>query len=341
MKKYILPETANFYKANLHCHTTYSDGRKTPSEIKQRYKELGYSIVAYTDHDIMVPHPELCDESFLALNGFECEVDEAQVNENGYRKCCHICMIAIDPDNVVQPCWNRERYVWGNARLHRDEVKFDESEPDYIREFGSKGVSDIMTRCREKGFFVTYNHPSWSLEDFGDYMGYTGMHAMEIFNGGCIAAGYDDYNPRVYDDMLRGGKKIYAIGADDNHNGHGDSSRHSDSGWAWTVIAAESLDYRAVTSALLRGEFYASEGPQINALWYEDGKLFVRCSEADKICCTYKTRKAEIALAEGGELLTGASFNFPKERCFARITVTDAQGRHACTNAIFFEDLEA
>ena len=75
MKKYLLPETGNFYKANLHCHTTYSDGRKTPEQVKERYKELGYSIVAYTDHDILVPHPELNDESFLALNGFEAEVN--------------------------------------------------------------------------------------------------------------------------------------------------------------------------------------------------------------------------------------------------------------------------
>ena len=52
MKKYLLPETGNFYKANLHCHTTYSDGRKTPEQVKARYKGLGYSIVAYTDHDI-------------------------------------------------------------------------------------------------------------------------------------------------------------------------------------------------------------------------------------------------------------------------------------------------
>ena len=30
MKKFLLPENGNFYKANLHCHTTISDGRLTP-----------------------------------------------------------------------------------------------------------------------------------------------------------------------------------------------------------------------------------------------------------------------------------------------------------------------
>ena len=76
MKKYLLPNDCNIYKANLHCHTTLSDGRFTPEEIKERYMEKGYSVVAYTDHDILIPHDELNDENFLALNGFEVEIDD-------------------------------------------------------------------------------------------------------------------------------------------------------------------------------------------------------------------------------------------------------------------------
>ncbi len=33
MKKYLLPEGGSFYKANLHCHSTYSDGEYSPAEI--------------------------------------------------------------------------------------------------------------------------------------------------------------------------------------------------------------------------------------------------------------------------------------------------------------------
>lgn len=49
MKKYLLPENMNFYKANLHCHTTFSDAKKTPEQVKDIYKELGYSVLAVTD----------------------------------------------------------------------------------------------------------------------------------------------------------------------------------------------------------------------------------------------------------------------------------------------------
>ena len=336
MKKFLLPEGGSFYKANLHTHTNNSDGKKSPEEIKEIYKNLGYSVVAYTDHDILLDRKDLCDDNFLALNGYEAEVNARDVD-----KCCHICFIALEPDNLVQPCWHRSRYLFANAPKFRDQIKFDESEPDYEREYGSEGISDLMTKTRNKGFFVTYNHPSWSLEDYRDYMNYEGMHAFEMFNGSCICSGYQDYNPRVYDDMLFGGKRIYCIGADDNHNFGAEGTRHFDSGLAWTMIKADKLDYRTITKALEDGHFYASEGPEIHELWYEDGKVHVKCSEADKIVCNFGTRKARSAYAENGVLLTEAEFEMPEWKFhYLRITVTDKTGKHACTNAYFEDELK-
>ena len=39
MKKYLLPENCNFYKANLHSHTNWSDGYISPEEMKKVYKD--------------------------------------------------------------------------------------------------------------------------------------------------------------------------------------------------------------------------------------------------------------------------------------------------------------
>ena len=33
MRHHLLPDSVRFYKANLHCHTTISDGALTPAEI--------------------------------------------------------------------------------------------------------------------------------------------------------------------------------------------------------------------------------------------------------------------------------------------------------------------
>ena len=340
MKKYLISENGNFYKANLHCHTNYSDGKLSPAEVKELYKKLGYSIVAYTDHDILIPHDDLTDGEFLALHGFEMEVNEPKKADFPSIRTCHMCFIGIDPENITQPMWHRELYLFGNAPKYRDIVKRDDSEPDYVREYSHKGISEMMRIGREKGFFVTYNHPTWSLENYSNYMGYHGMHAMEMFNGDCIAAGYNDRNDHAYDDILRGGERIYCIGADDNHNHGNPASRRYDSGWAWTVIKAEDLDYRTVTRALEDGNFYASEGPEIYALWYEDGKVHIECSDADSIVLTADIRFTYPVFAEGEGCVNSADLVVDQRCSWFRITVTDKKGRRACTNAYFLDELK-
>ena len=71
MRKYLLPESGQFYKANLHCHSNISDGILSVEKLKEIYKTQGYSVLAYTDHNVFLPHHDLTDESFLTLSGFE------------------------------------------------------------------------------------------------------------------------------------------------------------------------------------------------------------------------------------------------------------------------------
>ncbi len=295
----------------------------------------GYSIIAYIDHDIFIPHNELSDDNFLALNGFEMEITE-EGKPWPEAKCCHICYIALDKEKFVQPMWN-EKYLFGNAPKYKHLVKYDGNEELYIRKYNGEAISEMMKIGRDKGFFVTYNHPAWSKESYPEYINYSGMNAMEMFNGGCISEGYEDYNPRVYDDILASGKRIYCIGADDNHNAFEVSSCHCDSGLAFTVIKADNLEYETITKALADGNFYCSDGPSIYELWVEDDKIHIECSEAYRIICTYKVRNAGIAYQEEGEKLTSATFDFKKEQGYARITVIDKDGKRACTNAYFID----
>ena len=48
MKKNLLTPSMGYYRANLHCHSTVSDGKKTPEELKEFYRSHGYSAVAFT-----------------------------------------------------------------------------------------------------------------------------------------------------------------------------------------------------------------------------------------------------------------------------------------------------
>jgi len=335
MRKYLLPNNKNAYKANLHTHTTISDGKCTPEEVKEIYKAHGYSVVAFTDHDVFIPHNELTDAEFLALNGYEMEVNQTELSPLAKcRKTSHMCLVARKPDMSTPVCWHRTKYLFSNAVNYRDKINFDPSLPDYERVYSAEGISNMMRLGAENGFFVSYNHPTWSCEDYSDYIGFNNMHAMEIVNNCCLMEGYPEHNERVYDDMLRAGKRIFCTATDDCH------TIPSMCG-AYIVLLADKLEYETVTDALMRGDFYSSEAPEIRELYIEDGVVTVKTSEAAEIRFSTGIRKAKLFSAGEGETLTEASYELPSgpDVYYFRITVTDKCGRCAYTNAYFTDEL--
>lgn len=340
MKKYLLPKDGTFYKANLHCHSTVSTGRLTPEEIKKAYMDKGYSIIAYTDHNVLIDRQHLTDDSFIALNGYEMEIKEQTPKAFASPKNCHMCLIALKPDNLTTVCHHRSnKYIFANALNYVDCIKFDESAPDFERHYTPECISEMMKMGRDNGFFVTYNHPGWSMETYEQYSKYENMHAMEICNFGCVVLGYSDYNEKEYDRILQTGKRIYCISTDDNHNRREPDSKGYDSFGGFTMIKADRLEYETITDALLEGNFYASMAPEIYELWFEDAKVFIKCSEAYSVTLNTGRRRADIRYAENGEKLTEASFEIKPEDIYVRITVTDKNGLHANTNAYFTDEL--
>ena len=336
MKRYLLPENGTFYKANLHSHSTISDGALTPGQMKEVYQKLGYSIIAFTDHDVLVPHQDLTDESFLALNGYEMAVFEEGDHDRYHRKTCHFCLIALEPDNLMQICTNHKIFDYDDVKKNEGLFLYDKNAKSYEDNYSPECVCDMMRQGREHGFFVTYNHPTWSGEGYEQYSRYKHMHAMEICNYTCKLEGHDEYNPRVYDDLLRSGKRIFCIATDDNHNGGG-SLR--DSGGAWTMIKADRLEYRTVTKALENGHFYASNGPEIQELYVEDGALHVSTSDAACIRFTFGDRRAVVFHAEAGKPLTTAVCKLVPWAGYVRVTVEDTQGYWANSNAYLLDEL--
>jgi len=331
MKKYLLPETGQFYKANLHCHTTMSDGKQTPEEIKEAYKAQGYSIVAYTDHRILFPQNHLTDDTFLALNGVEHDVNEQAYSSA--TKCCHFCCIALYPDNALTPCPNEKQF---KSFLEKPDV-FARYRPqpgteNFPRDYTPEAMNALWAKIKEYGFFITYNHPDWSLEEPETFCKYVGMNAMEICNNACLTMGFNDYNPHAYDSLLRTGHRIFCIAADDNH-----ALKHSFGGW--TMIKADKLEYRTITHALENGHFYASQGPAIDALWIEDNAAHIRCSPARSIQFTTDRRHRKIVHAPAGDTISEASFELDPKDLYFRVTVEDHNGKPANTNAYFLDTL--
>lgn len=341
MRKYLLPENGNYYKANLHCHTLISDGKKTPEEVKELYKSQGYSVIAFTDHNVQVAHPELRDPDFLPLNAVEYNINNfAYPGKHREVKTCHLCLIATRDDIEHAVCYTDSYVKHGNARDYIDKSMRDPDAKDYSRNYSPECVNDMIKRARKAGYFVTYNHPTWSQETPDDYMKYHGMNAVEIYNWSSIAAGYDDFNSHEFANILRGGERIYCIGADDNHNKHEFGDPLCDACGAWIQIKADKLEYNEIGKALLDGNFYTSMGPEIKNLWFEDGTVHIDTSDAAEIDIVYGVKYAQRLAAQKGETVNTAEFAVREGYKYFRLRVRDTAGYYAETNPFYIDELE-
>ena len=161
--KHLLPDVKRYFKTNLHTHSTKSDGRHTPEEVKEIYKSRGYQILALTDHEKFIPHPELNDNDFLALNSYELSINEAKPNKKG--KCYHFNLISKNEENPLQFSVPAEAgQIWESEEK---QLLFTyPKERQYSVEYANR----FIAAANKMGFLVTYNHPTWSQQEHPDYI---------------------------------------------------------------------------------------------------------------------------------------------------------------------------
>lgn len=322
----LLPRNVSYYKANLHCHTTLSDGALTPEQVKEIYKQKGYQIIAFTDHWVYADHKELNDENFLSLAAIETDINESDdLNRDFDRiKTYHINWFDTDPE------YKREE----KANLIPPQKRY--SDIEYLNSY--------VNGMKELGFLPCYNHPYWSLQNYEDYKDLKGFWAMEIYNHGCELDGLYGYHPQVYDELLRKGQRLFAVATDDNHNHAPLEDAFCDSFGGAVMIGAETLSYPAIMNALQKGHFYStispdgrSEGPRIDELYLDGNKLIVRSSPVDKIYVKTMGRRCHRATAAPGQTITEAEFTLDGKEGYIRLAIQDAHGRHADSNAFFLD----
>lgn len=329
MKKVLFPPEGHFYKCNLHCHTTVSDGSLTPAEVKEAYRAAGYAAVAFTDHEVMVPHEDLCDEGFIALHGYETAVKERPSEHTGaHQKVYHLNLIALRQDNHTQPFVYPANMTPGNCRDYLDKIKYKE---ELVYEHSVEGVSDLIRRANESGFLVALNHPFWSLIPAETYSRLRGLHAVEICNTGCFDHG--DRSAASMLPLLRRGARVVPVGGDDNHNRRG----LRDSFGAYTVLVAPTLSYEALTEAYRKGDLFVSEGPTLRSIVCEDGQVKVTCSSCSRILLHSEGRDLRVKTGEG---LTEVAFTLLPEKfgAYLRIELVDQDQKHAYSRAYFADE---
>ena len=339
MRYNLFPEEGMFYKANLHAHTNISDGKLTPVEMRDLYRDHGYSILAITDHEIMMDHTDLSQPGFLMINGYEIYLRERQ-DAGRIAKNCHINLIAKTPTELRQIAVDPKylHYIEKNGIKVEDIPRVGEI---CDRHYCARDINRIIKTATENGYLVAYNHPSWSLETVEEFGKYEGMYAMEVVNYGSSLEGFPENDAWAYDQMLRLGKNIWCLANDDNHNKFPVGHPACDSFGGFNMIKARELTYEAVIEALEKGHFYASMGPTIEELYIENNELHVKCSPATSIAARMLGRATPrgTAFAPVGETITEGVIPLQKADTYIRVEVTDVHGKKAFTHAYMLEGM--
>ena len=318
----LLNKNKPFFKAAMHCHSTNSDGKISVEEQKELFKKQGYSVVAFTDHEHLIDNSHLDDENFLTITSCEIavkEFPEQSTLKNFDMRVTHLNFYALDQHNVVTPCYNSVYDHFKNPSIE-DKIKFN---GEFPRVYSKEGINAIINEAKSKGFLVCYNHPEWSLENATDYLHYENLDFVEVYNHSCSCSGGESYDIKAFDDILRSGKKVFALMADDSHK-----PEHMFGGFI--MINAPTLNYQAIMSALKNGEFYSSQGPEVYSLVRDGNQVTIECSKAKRISLSTRGRRTN---AVTGTDLTCATFNLLETDGYFRITVVDEYNNHAHTQS--------
>lgn len=340
MRINLLPTEKHTYKANLHAHSTDSDGQMSPADLAAAYHDHGYSVLALTDHEYIRDHSDLNRDDFLMITGYELQIVDPVFPRKTDQKCCHLCLLSKDPHHFKHIFFNPEAIDLQRLCKHPEVIPSLEYVGDgtvqkyYDREL----IQDIINTANENGFLVAYNHPVWSLEHEDTTLHLDGLYAMEMVNYSCVKLGLDEYNPFIYDGMLRAGHRTGCISTDDCHSKYPIGDPRCDMFGGFTYILADELKYDSIISALEHGDFYASTGPEIKEFYYEDGYVHVKTSPASSISLTTGGRKARVELANVPDTVEEAVFPVLDTDKYIRLTVKDIYGRPANTRGYFLDE---
>lgn len=335
---HIVKKGAPQFKANLHCHSTYSDGMLEPETLKRIYKEHGYSVLAITDHEYVRDHSAMSEEDFLMITGYEVFIRPNDGRFSRYNPELHVNLLAKDPHNVAFVNYN-EQY----GRYYKDPVeranilKVGSERP---REYTPEYINEFVQTAKQYGYLCTHNHPFWSREEWDMVSQYEGFLSMEMCNYGAQMINGLEYNGQLYEHLLRKGKRLFCHSADDNHNKEPLDHPKSDSFGGFTMIMAEELTYPAIIDALEKGEFYSSMGPQIHELYIDGKHVHIETDPVKQIVMNNSGKWAQMIMGDKEHPVTSADFEINEEWPYIRFTVTDFDGRSADTRGIFKDEYE-
>lgn len=294
----------NWFKGNLHTHTTESDGDADPEWVANWYKEHGYDFLVLSDHN----HRTILEQEIDGLLMVPGEEVTAQIKMG--KIPIHINGIGVS--RVVEP-------TDGN-----DIVGTIQANVNSIREAG--GIAQI-------------NHPNfrWAF-DHTHISQVRGASLIEVHNShpanNILGAPGKPSDEEIWDMVLSSGVVLFGTATDDSHNYQDWLPNLSNPGRGWVMVAAEDLSADSIVEALTTGDFYSSTG--VTLISEETTKTEITIEIKEERDHIYKT----IFSGLNGDVLsqsvgTSATYKITGNETYVRATIYSSSGQKAWTQPVF------
>ncbi len=305
-----------FYKGNIHTHTTKSDGDEDPIKVTEWYKAHGYDFLVLTDHN----HRTILDygneietaETPLMIPGEEVTMN---IQNNDVTVPIHINGIGIE--RVVEPI-----------------------EVDGVVSTIQANIDSI----KEAGGIASINHPNYKWAyTISDLIQVNGATAIEVFNGIHDTNVYGSKTrpsaEQIWDGILSSGKLIYGVAADDSHHYHDFTPKMANPGRGWICVQADSLSEPSIMESIKNGDFYASTGVYLDELVNSNNTIKISINTEDDDPLNMPEYFTTITGYEGDILhetdSLNVSYQLSKDARYARATIKSSEGFKAWTQPIF------
>lgn len=317
----------NWYKGNIHSHTTISDGMLTPEQSARLYQENGYQFMCFSEHDIYTDfRQQFNTETFIVLPAVESSVILYRDKGTGERYKVH-----------------HLHGILGTSQMQKEAPEGTFGHLQYIPPMkffgqwsGAEAAQQTADLLAAHGCVTTYNHPIWSRVTEDEFIYTKGIQALEIFNFNTVQESNTGYDVTYWDRMLRMGKRINAFASDDNHN----EGLFEDSCGGWICVQAPELTHDAIVQNFIDGNYYSSSGPEIYDWGIKNGTVWIDTSAVNRIhfISGNMINDGTTVLGERfKDTLTHGEYVLKGHETYVRAEATDRYGRTAWTNPIYLE----
>jgi hypothetical protein len=296
-----------FFRGNVHCHSTCSDGVRDPADVVAAYRDAGYDFVVLTDH-------------------FEAEHGWRVTDTRGLRQPGFTTILGAELSSAP---WHRRDVVWINAIGLPADFPPPPAD-DHV---------EAIRRAVDLGAFLVLLHPELNnlplaLAPTGELR--SALDAVEIYTHS-MATTWPNHaqGHHLADGLLEEGARLNLVAADDAHFTH-----PSDRFGGWLEVRCDALDPDALVHALKAGAYYSTQGPELHRIAVDGDAVTICCSEARAIVLSGggdRWQATQQALASGADaLLTDATLPATAfHGSFCRVTVVGPDGRRAWSNPLW------